>query len=50
MGDFKKNCPVCDKKFTSLLEYTTHIGKDHRDIPLGKLFEFGKESKRSLRD
>ncbi|MGI0040904.1 MAG: hypothetical protein ACRD94_02950 [Nitrosopumilaceae archaeon] len=50
MGKFEKTCPICNKKFTSLLEYTMHIGKEHKDIPPGHIFEFGKEKKEHLRE
>lgn len=50
MGGFEKNCPICNKKFTSLLEHTIHIGKEHKDIPPWKIFGYGKEKKEHLRD
>lgn len=50
MGKFEKSCPVCNKKFASLLEYTTHIGKEHKNISPGQIFEFGKEKKEHLRE
>lgn len=45
MTGFEKDCPICDKKFTSLLEYTTHLGKDHRDIPVESILNMDKEDK-----
>ncbi len=50
MPGFEKNCPVCKKPFTSLLEYTTHIGKDHRDIPAEDILKMNKEQKWSISD
>lgn len=50
MPGFEKDCPVCKKTFTSLLEYTTHIGKDHRDIPTEDIFKMNKEQKWSMSD
>jgi uncharacterized C2H2 Zn-finger protein len=50
MAGFEKDCPVCNKKFTSLLEYTTHIGKDHKHIPPDRIIEMGKERKYSTRE
>ena len=50
MVGFEKPCPVCNKKFTSLLEYTTHIGKDHQNIHPAKIFEIGKEKRENLRE
>ena len=50
MGGFEKSCPVCNQKFTSLLDYTTHIGTDHKNIPPDKIFELGKEKKEHLRE
>ncbi|HJU14578.1 MAG TPA: hypothetical protein VJ792_09010 [Candidatus Nitrosotalea sp.] len=48
MPDFEKDCPVCKKKFTSLLEYTMHLGKDHRDIPAERILKMDKEDKWSM--
>ncbi len=48
MGEFRKNCPVCKREFTSLLEYTAHIGNDHRDIPPDKILKMNKEEKWSF--
>ncbi len=48
MGSFDKDCPVCHKHFTSLLEYTNHIGKDHKDIPPEKILGMNKEEKWSF--
>lgn len=45
MGGFDKNCPVCNKQFTSLLEYTHHIGTEHRDISPEKILKMNKEEK-----
>ena len=50
MGGFEKNCSICNKKFTSLLDYTMHIGKDHKNIWADKIFELGKEKKEHLRE
>ena len=50
MGGFEKNCPVCDRKFSSLLDYTFHIGNDHKNIPTDKLLGLGKEKKEYLRE
>ncbi len=50
MVEFEKDCPVCKKKFTSLLEYTTHLGKDHRDIPTESILKMDKEDKWSISD
>jgi uncharacterized C2H2 Zn-finger protein len=50
MGGFEKNCPVCNQKFSSLLDYTVHIGKDHKNIPPDKILELGKEKKEHLRE
>ena len=48
MAGFEKDCPICKKKFTSLLEYTTHLGKDHSDIPIERILKVGKEEKQSI--
>ncbi|MDE1728335.1 hypothetical protein [Candidatus Nitrosotalea okcheonensis] len=48
MGGFEKNCPVCGKKFTSLIEYTNHIGVDHKDIPPEQILKINKEDKWSF--
>jgi hypothetical protein len=45
MGGFEKNCPVCKKKFMSLLEYTNHIGIDHKDIPPEQILKMNTEQK-----
>ena len=50
MVGFEKDCPVCKKKFTSLIEYTTHLGNDHRDIPTDRILNIGKEEKWTLSD
>ena len=50
MVGFEKNCPVCNQKFSSLLDYTMHVGKAHKDIPPNKLHELGKERKEHLRE
>lgn len=48
MPSFEKECPVCSKKFTSLLEYTVHLGRDHRDIPTERIMKMDKEDKWSM--
>ncbi len=48
MGGFEKNCPVCGKKFTSLVEYTNHIGIDHKDISPEQILNLNKEDKWSF--
>lgn len=48
MGGFEKNCPVCGKKFTSLVEYTNHIGIDHKDISPEQILKLNKEDKWSF--
>ena len=50
MGKFEKNCPVCNQKFSSLLDYTMHLGKDHKNISPDKILELGKEKKDYLRE
>jgi hypothetical protein len=45
MGGFEKNCPVCNKKFSSLVEYTNHIGIDHKDISPEQILKMNKEDK-----
>jgi hypothetical protein len=50
MAGFEKNCPICNKKFTSLLEHTMHIGNAHKNISTGQIFECGKEKKEHLRE
>jgi uncharacterized C2H2 Zn-finger protein len=50
MGNFQKDCPICNRKFTSLLEYTTHLGRDHRDVHPDRIKEIGKEKKYSIRE
>ena len=50
MAGFEKDCPICKKKFTSLLEYTTHLGKDHSDISPERILKMGKEDKISMSD
>jgi hypothetical protein len=48
MAGFEKNCPVCKKKFTSLLEYTNHIGIDHKDISPDEILKTNTEHKWSF--
>lgn len=48
MGGFEKDCPVCKKKFTSLLEYTNHIGIDHKDIAPDEILKTNTEHKWSF--
>lgn len=48
MAGFEKDCPICNKKFSSLLEYTVHLGKDHRDIPIERILKMDKEDKWSM--
>ncbi len=48
MTGFEKDCPICKKKFTNLLEYTTHLGKDHHDIPIERILKVDKEDKWSM--
>jgi len=48
MAGFEKDCPICNKKFSSLLEYTTHLGQDHRDIPIERILNMDKEDKWSM--
>ncbi len=48
MPTFEKECPVCKKKFTSLLEYTTHLGKEHRDMSPERIMGMDKEKKWSM--
>lgn len=50
MARFEKDCPICGKRFTSLLEYTTHLGKDHSDIPTERILKMDKEDKWSMSD
>lgn len=50
MAGFDKDCPICQKKFTSLIEYTSHLGKDHKDIPTERILKMGKEDKFSMAD
>ncbi|MDE1762871.1 MAG: hypothetical protein KGH88_01320 [Thaumarchaeota archaeon] len=50
MTGFDKDCPICKKKFSSLLEYTTHLGKDHSDIPIERILKMDKEDKWSMAD
>ncbi len=45
MREFDKECPVCKKRFSSLIEYTEHLGKDHADIPPDKILHMNKETK-----
>jgi hypothetical protein len=45
MAGFEKDCPVCKKKFTSLVEYTNHIGVDHKDIPPEQILKMNQEQK-----
>jgi uncharacterized C2H2 Zn-finger protein len=42
---FEKECPVCQKQFTSLTEYMAHLGKDHKDIRPDKITKINKEEK-----
>jgi hypothetical protein len=48
MAEFEKDCPICKQRFTSLLEYTTHLSKDHSDIPIEKILNMNKEEKWSI--
>ena len=48
MGKFEKICPLCKKQFSSLLEYTVHIGNEHKDIPPEKILDMNKEDKWSF--
>lgn len=50
MTGFEKDCPVCNQRFTSLIKYTEHLGKDHRDIPTDQILKMGKEDKWTLGD
>ncbi|MDE1861623.1 MAG: hypothetical protein KGI33_01795 [Thaumarchaeota archaeon] len=50
MAGFEKDCPICAKKFTSLVEYTAHLGSEHRDIPPERILKMDKEEKWSLAD
>ncbi|MFZ1077883.1 MAG: hypothetical protein WAN47_10690 [Nitrosotalea sp.] len=50
MAGFEKDCPICKKRFTSLLEYTTHLSKDHSDIPIEKILKMNQEEKWSMSD
>ncbi|MGH2612642.1 MAG: hypothetical protein ACRDFB_06280 [Rhabdochlamydiaceae bacterium] len=50
MTGFEKDCPVCKQRFTSLLEYTTHLSKDHGNIPTEKIFKMNQEEKWRLSD
>jgi hypothetical protein len=50
MAGFEKDCPICKQRFTSLLEYTTHLGKDHGDIPIEKILNMNHEEKWSMSD
>ncbi|MGI0073764.1 MAG: hypothetical protein ACREA3_08130 [Nitrosotalea sp.] len=45
MEKFEKECPVCQKRFTSLIEYMTHLGKDHKDIHPDRITKMNKEEK-----
>jgi hypothetical protein len=45
MAGFEKDCTVCEKKFTSLLEYTNHIGIDHKDMPPEQILKMNTEQK-----
>jgi uncharacterized C2H2 Zn-finger protein len=50
MVGFEKNCPACNQKFSSLLDYTMHVGKAHKDISPTKLHELGREKREHLRE
>ena len=45
LGEFKKECPVCQKQFSNLIEYMTHLGNDHREISPDRLVKLDKEEK-----
>ena len=45
MGEFKKDCPVCQKQFVSLIDYMEHLGKDHKDISPDRLSKINAEEK-----
>jgi len=45
MGEFTKECPICQTQFTSLIEYMEHLAKDHKDIPPDRISKMNKEEK-----
>ena len=45
MGEFKKECPVCQTKFVSLTEYMAHLAKDHKDIAPDRISMMNTEEK-----
>lgn len=50
MAGFEKVCPVCEKKFSSLVEYMTHLGQEHKDLPPDRIAKMNKEEKWNFRN
>jgi uncharacterized C2H2 Zn-finger protein len=50
MENFSKDCPVCKKNFTDLVEFMDHIKKVHKNMPSNKIFGIGKEKTWSFKD
>jgi len=50
MENFSKDCPVCKKNFTDLVEFMDHIKKVHKNIPSNKIFDIRKEKTWSFKD
>ncbi len=43
MDSFVKKCPLCDKLFTSLIEFCSHVVKKHPQVSVEKLIDMGNE-------
>ena len=45
MTEFKKECPACQKIYSSLIEYMAHLERDHKDISADMMTKMNKEEK-----
>ena len=50
MENFTKDCPICRKNFTDLVEFMDHMKNAHKNIPSEKIFSIGKEKMWSFKD
>ena len=50
MENFSKDCSVCKKNFTDLVEFVEHIKNIHKNIPSEKIFGVGKEKTWSFKN
>ena len=49
MSKFSKQCTACNKSFSDLMEYMTHLRTDHKDITPKQILAMGEEAKWKLR-